>query len=106
MLANIIDGERKASMNNDDRSQRLQDYTNEELEAELEMRHNRLRRPDKLSFINWDNVIMMCESYLDDVEEGMSDDDESDARDYMFEGLMEAVYSKDVWKWKEEMLND
>lgn len=72
----------------------------EELEREIEIRKELLRKknkPQEIKEKNWTLVIKYCLNYIDDLyEDGYVD---SDLKQYIFEAAMQAVFGGNVWEW-------
>lgn len=76
----------------------LNNYTVEELQAEIERRNKVKIPPKRLENINWNPVVEMTEEYVKNVA-AMPDHDPDDIDRLMFEAVMEAIYGPKIWDW-------
>lgn len=87
----------------------LKDVPDGQLVAELLRRKNAVteRRPKfaSLTTDRMEALRTLCETYLQEVENGESD---TDTEHFIFEAAMELVYSESVWNWinKERKSNE
>ena len=81
---------------------RIKDYTNGELEEELERRRvtERLRAvvPKRLDEIDWQPVLTCAESGFARMLAEHYEDDEF--KHYIYEAVMTAVYGPGYWPWR------
>jgi len=81
----------------------LMAYSDKELRAELQRREEEIRKktkPKTLTGIDWEELIDICEKYIDDLDkQGWVDDD---MYHYIFETAIETVYGKPIWAWIRE----
>lgn len=56
-----------------------------------------LNKPEPLTVINLDNLILICQEYIDTLTKNGYVKDDFDH--YIFECAMETVYGKDIWKY-------
>lgn len=77
----------------------LNDFSDEQLQAELERRKNdegELQKPVQLDVPDFAPLRKICLKYIDALAVNETDDD---LEYYIFECAMECIYGKDVWKW-------
>ena len=85
----------------------IRNYTNEQLEAELERRMEEEKAKKMpvvlpISARAWDPIVSVCQEEIKQIaESGYSDSDE-DIKEYIYEAAMEAVYGKSIWDWIRE----
>jgi len=60
-----------------------------------------MKRPKILKNIKLEELIDLCESYINDCENGYVDDD---YEHYIFETTMTTLYGKDVWNYVNEKI--
>ena len=79
----------------------LDQYSETELLQELARRkkQNKIKLPKALLSPNFVTLMVLAEEHIKNIKEGMSDDRYSDAKEYIYEAVMEAVYGKDIWQW-------
>lgn len=83
----------------------LDDYSDNELELEMERRKElRKRAPEPLAIekIELDLILNGCITYIEALNSSAHGLD--DIEHYIFERAMEAVFGKDVWEWVNERL--
>lgn len=81
--------------------------SDKELAAELERRKlakELAETPKMLKNIDWTEVINNAESEVDDILAGTYHEDNDDAQ-YMYEAVMQAVYGKKYFEWKNKKTN-
>ena len=78
----------------------LDNYTSDQLQNEITRRLKakiEAGKPPRIENPNFDVLIGMCQSYLDQVTDtGFV---EEDVKEYIFEGAMCAVFGDDVWEF-------
>lgn len=79
----------------------LEEFTDTELEEELNRRKKQNAAPTPLDSPDWEPVKSACEEIVKSIinETYHMDDDSSH---YVFEEAMKAVYGKDIFKWYNE----
>lgn len=84
----------------------LKDFTDAQLQAELDRRKLekiKADEPKMLPFNNFVPVQILCQDYINQLaEEGWVN---GNLDHYIFEAAMEAVFGKDVWNWINEKLS-
>jgi len=83
----------------------LNEYTNEDLQEELERRGKataELEKPQQLETFDLTPLMKICSDYIDFVATDYHDD--SDWDHYIYETAIEALYGKDVWDWIREQM--
>ncbi len=73
----------------------LQEYTDEDLKKELECRE-REAKPTVIKNPDWADVIQMATDHIEEVNNGNARELDTN---YMFEGVLEALYGPDIWDW-------
>jgi hypothetical protein len=58
----------------------------------------RKNKPNPLEHIDWTNVIVNCQAYIDKIAEDGGSDFTEDEKHYIFESAIEAVFGAGVWK--------
>lgn len=79
----------------------LNQFTDEDLQRELERRANLKKKASKPEQLNphgsLETLRELCQSYIDTIaDEGYVDEDH---KDYIFEAAMEVFFGGDVWDW-------
>jgi anti-sigma regulatory factor (Ser/Thr protein kinase) len=75
----------------------LSEFSDEELERELNQRERQQSKPTQLPHPDWSVVKTNAEEYLEYlVEHGRADED---ADHYIFESVMDALYGSDIWQF-------
>lgn len=76
----------------------LHNFSTEQLQAEIDQRLKAKineGKPKQLPDKNFDNLIAMCQDYIDQVaDKGWVDDD---LKHYIFEAAMGAVFGDEIW---------
>lgn len=76
----------------------LDNYSTDKLQEEITRRLKAVindSKPQQLPSKNFDNLIAMCQDYLDQAtDKGWIDDE---LKQYIFESAMNAVFGNDVW---------
>ena len=70
----------------------LDNFTNEKLQAELEM-------PQQLTEIDTRPLREICQKYINEKAANGCADDINDIEYYIFETTLEAIFGKGVWEW-------
>jgi hypothetical protein len=80
----------------------LEEYSEEELKAELKRRDLLKQVPEQCPAdkIDWTKCIETAKSNLENIIEDPGADDDEDDRYYAYEALMEAVYGEAFFTWK------
>jgi hypothetical protein len=77
----------------------LDHISDEQLRAELERREEaeeaRLR-PRPQPYQDYEGLVKQCEAYIEELANYSYDED---AKQYIYEAAIEAIYGKGVWKW-------
>ena len=78
---------------------RLQEFTDDELRAELVRRERtqEAAKPKQIEEPNWGPVIRLCQVYIDDLAEGNRIDSDIDI--YISEATLTAVFGDGVWPY-------
>ncbi len=79
----------------------LKSFTDDELQQELGRRQAKIKKeskPKPLDNINWDDVIAHANDIISDIDNGSYHEDNDDTQ-YMYEGVMTAVFGKDIFDW-------
>ena len=74
----------------------LSDYTDEELEKELERRSAARNVPQPKEHMNFDKLVTACQRYIRRIEIGSSS---TDYFSDVIDSALEAVYGKEVFDW-------
>ena len=80
----------------------LDDYTDEELQEELDDRERNRSVPQPLEKPDYSNVFASAVEYITDLSE--TGCESKDCEHYMYEMVMEAVYGDKIWDYINEIL--
>jgi hypothetical protein len=86
---------------------KLNDFTDEQLAQELERRAAEKEQlskvPEPLDDVDWSAVKEICVSHIESMSKADYCNDNSD-KDYIFEAAISAVYGPDIWEWRRKRL--
>ena len=69
----------------------------EEIDKHIEALEHQLNRPQMVLNVDWQDVIDMCENNINHLE--THGYESKDFKDYLYETVMFALYTRDVFKW-------
>lgn len=75
----------------------LSDYSDEALQEELEERQKLKKIPQPLNGIDYSEVYASAVEYMTGLSESGSEP--KDAKHYMYETVMEAIYGPEIWDY-------
>lgn len=78
----------------------ISQFSTAELEralAERKAEENNAAKPKPQANIDWTGVIKLAQEAVDSLAAGDGVDDDLDH--WFFESVMDAIYSKNIWKW-------
>jgi len=77
----------------------IQDYTTEELRAELERREGPEEKvPEMLSEFNLEELIAHCQEYINGLDP-KSNEWLADPEETIYQCAIETLYGDDIWEW-------
>jgi len=79
----------------------LKDFSDAELKRELERRKEEARpQPKPLAEIDWNKVMDQCKRVVDELAINHFEDE--DAKEYIYEEVMKAIYGEKIFEWINE----